>query len=169
LTAFLCLEILLTERWVIMKEYEKIFKEYLYKRGLKLTLPRKIIIDYIFKTHDHFDADTIYTQIRSRHKNVSRATVYRTIPLLIDAGLIRQSFRHNGKDYYEHIYGHDNHLHFFCNNCHSVIEINSDKFEPVMEQLSKKINFQIKEYKIEILGLCKKCRSNKSDRKESNE
>ena len=141
-----------------MKKEILVFEKYLVSKDLKLTKPRKIILDTVFATHEHFNVDGLYDQIRKKHKDVSRATIYRTIPLLIESGLIKQSLRCLAKDHYEHTYGHDRHLHFICEKCGKIIEVESKETESILNKLAKIHNFAIKEYNVGAKGLCKKCR-----------
>ncbi len=136
-----------------------VFGKYLISKGLKLTKPRKIILDTVFATHKHFNVDELYDLIRKKHKDVSRATIYRTIPLLVDSGLIKQSLRCLAKDHYEHTYGHDRHLHLICEKCGKIIEVESREAENILNELAKKHNFHIKEFNVGARGICKKCRN----------
>ena len=68
-----------------MNAHEKVFINFLKEKGLKLTSPRRIIMEAVFQNHDHFDIETLYDQIRKEHEDVSRATIYRTVPLLVEA------------------------------------------------------------------------------------
>ena len=97
-----------------MKKEKELYRDFLKSKNLKLTKPRLIIMEAVFENHEHFNVDDLYEQIKKKHKNVSRATIYRTVPLLVESGLIKQSLRCESKDIYEHTYGHENHLHFIC-------------------------------------------------------
>ena len=140
-----------------MKEHEKIFKEFLKTKGLKLTAPRRIILDTIFTYHRHFNVDALYDVIRKDHNNVSRATIYRTMPLLVESGLIKQSLRCQSKDHYEHIHGHEDHLHFLCIKCGNIIEVESGDIEKALNKLAEKKNFKISDYNLGAKGICQKC------------
>ena len=141
-----------------MEKENLVFEKYLISKDLKLTKPRKIILDTVFATHEHFNVDGLYDQIRKKHKDVSRATIYRTIPLLVEASLIKQSLRCLAKDHYEHTYGHDRHLHLICEKCGKIIEVESKEEESILNKLAKIYNFDIKEFNVGAKGLCKKCR-----------
>ncbi len=134
-----------------------VFEKYLVSKDLKLTKPRKIILDTVFATHEHFNVDELYDKIRKKHKNVSRATIYRTIPLLVESGLIKQSLRCLAKDHYEHTFGHDRHLHLICEKCGKIIEVESKEAENILNKLAKTHNFDIKEFNVGAKGICKKC------------
>jgi Fur family ferric uptake transcriptional regulator len=140
-----------------MKAYEKIFIERLKAKGLKLTKPRNLILEEVFKTHAHFNVDDLYDAIRRKQTNVSKPTVYRTIPLLLEAGLIKKSFTRNDKDYFEHIFGHKEHLHFICQKCGKVIELESKELEAKLSELAEERHFHIVDKNILIKGICSEC------------
>ena len=144
-----------------MKIKRKLYQDFLRSKNLKLTTPRFIIMEAVFENHEHFNVDDLYEQINKKHKNVSRATIYRTIPLLIDSGLIKQSLRCESKDIYEHAYGHKNHLHFVCKNCGKIIESDFNEVENLIDKLAEIKSFTISEYNFGAHGLCKNCQSKK--------
>ncbi len=141
-----------------MQSYEKAFIGFLREKGLKLTNPRRIILEAVFANHGHFDIETLYDQIRSEHKGVSRATIYRTVPLLVEAGLIKKPLRQDSKDQYEHSYRHRDHLHLICSECGKIIEASSKQIEKQLQQIAEKYEFEIDEKNITVDGLCKICR-----------
>ena len=140
-----------------MQKPENVFSNFLRTKGLKLTSPRKIILEAVFTTHEHFNVDAMYDLIRQTHSNVSRATIYRTMPLLVEAGLIKQSVRCQAKDYYEHIYGHSNHLHLICKVCGEIIEADSKEVEKAIEKIALKYNFSATEFDLAARGICSTC------------
>lgn len=142
-----------------MQEHEKLFSDFLKTKGLKLTSPRRVILDIIFTYHRHFNVDALYDVIRKDHQNVSRATIYRTMPLLVESGLIKQSLRCQSKDHYEHIHGHEDHLHFLCIKCGDIIEVESVEIEKALDKLSAKKNFIINDYNLGAKGICEKCQA----------
>ncbi|MFC1887938.1 Fur family transcriptional regulator [Candidatus Cloacimonadota bacterium] len=148
-----------------MNSYEKAFIGYLKERGLKLTKPRRIILEAVFKNHGHFDIETLYDQIKVEHKGVSRATIYRTIPLLVEAGLIKKPLRQGFKDHYEHTYGHMNHLHLLCTECGKIIEVGTKQVENQLLDIVSKNDFHLSEYNISISGVCNKCQKKSSRKK----
>ncbi|MBN1327651.1 MAG: transcriptional repressor [Candidatus Cloacimonetes bacterium] len=140
-----------------MEEHEGLFRSYLDSRSLKMTRPRKIILEAVFAIHEHFDVDILYDRIRKKHRDVSRATIYRTLPLLVESGLIKQSLRCQAKDHYEHIFGHKQHLHFICNRCGRIFEVDSSGIEQDLRKLASGTGFRIEEINIEANGLCSDC------------
>jgi Fur family transcriptional regulator, ferric uptake regulator len=140
-----------------MSEHEEIFKGFLEHRGLKLTLPRRQILDTVFGLHEHFDAEQLYAKLRQVSRDVSLATVYRTIPLLVEAGLIQLSLRFSSRDVYEHIYGHQKHIHWVCRECGRVVETRLDSVKPMLEKDAENIMFRMEDISIQIRGLCWQC------------
>lgn len=143
-----------------MQEHEKMFKKFLKTKSLKLTVPRRIILNTIFHYHRHFNVDALYEVIRKEHKNVSRATIYRTMPLLVESGLIKQSLRCESKDHYEHVYGHANHLHLICILCGAIIEVNSSVVDPIIDRLAEDNAFTLQDYNLSAKGICSNCADN---------
>lgn len=137
-------------------EYRKIFNDYLQGRGLRLTRIREIILEAVFATHSHFDAEELYDYVRS--KNVSRATVYRTIPLLVDSGLVKKSLFGLNKEKYEHIYGHPNHFHIICQNCGRVVEQIDKDLEQSIVRITENNGFKYQDYNLRISGVCSLCK-----------
>ncbi len=135
-----------------------IFENFLKTKGLKLTKPRQVILDVVFETHTHFNVDELYDIIKKDHQNVSLATIYRTMPLLVNSGLIKQSHRSQSKEHFEHIHGHADHLHLICSNCGNLIEEESKELENKLNTLAKKHNFVIEEFNINAKGKCFKCK-----------
>lgn len=141
-----------------MSKEEKIFKEFLKRQNKKLTQPRKIILQEIYAVHNHFDVDFLYEKIHKKYKNVSRATIYRTMPLLMEAGLIKQTLRCESKDHYEYTLGNKNHLHLICMKCGKIYEGKSNEIENWINKTAQKYDFEIKKYDLGAKGICAKCR-----------
>ena len=74
---------------VVMDAIQK-FREYIKEKGMRNTPERETIIEEIFAIHDHFDVDELFLRLRNKKKRISKASLYRTIPLLIDSGLIKE-------------------------------------------------------------------------------
>ncbi|PIV57159.1 transcriptional repressor [Candidatus Desantisbacteria bacterium CG_4_10_14_0_8_um_filter_48_22] len=149
-----------------MKTYERQFKSYLKEKKLKLTPERKIILSAILSFHGHFDVDGLYEKIRAEGKNLSRATIYRAMPLFIESGFIREILNSRGKASYEHIFGHEHHDHLLCIKCGRIIEFKEDKIEELQEEVCKKYDFEPVEHRLGIRGYCNKCRNKKKQERQ---
>jgi len=144
-----------------MKPENDKFKQFLQTQGLKLTPERREILSGAFSLHTHFDAERLYDTLRERGSRLSRATVYRTLPLLVDSGLIRETLRCEGKSSYEHTYGHEHHDHLLCVNCGKIIEFCEDNINRLRDAICRQHDFEPVECRLGIRGLCKKCRGKK--------
>ncbi|HOV16069.1 MAG TPA: transcriptional repressor [Candidatus Cloacimonadota bacterium] len=145
-----------------MQQPEIIFSAFLTHKGLKFTPARQLILQTVFKLHEHFDREQLYEQIHKVNRDVSRATVYRTIPLLVEAGLVQKSMRSETRDEFEHIYGHPKHAHLICRNCGAIAETGLQQLEKQILNIAKVQNFQLETIKLEITGLCWKCQSDEN-------
>lgn len=141
----------------------KIFRDYLEAKGLKLTKPRSLILEAAFAVHDHFSAEQLYQLIKRDSDEVSLATVYRTIPLLIEAGLLQQSLRSASGESYEHILGHPKHIHWICSQCGSVVETDIKEIKQILKTTAQKLNFEVGDIKLNIHGLCWKCQESENE------
>ncbi|KUK50224.1 MAG: Transcriptional regulator [candidate division TA06 bacterium 32_111] len=140
-----------------MLSYKERFKYFLKERNLKYTPERKEIIEAIVKLQKHFDAEDIYKQLRKQKSNVSLATIYRTIPLLIDSGLIIETLHCRDKVLYERIYNKKHHDHLVCINCGKIIEFYNGEVEKLQDEICRKYQFVATEHRLGIKGYCKEC------------
>ena len=140
-----------------MQEHEVIFESFLERKGLKLTQPRKLILNTVFNLHEHFDIEQLYDIIHKDHSEVSRATVYRLIPLLVESGLIQKSVRGDTRDKYEHIFGHTRHAHWVCKECGTVIETVIQRLMKLLQYQAKEMRFSITDTSLELRGVCSNC------------
>jgi Fur family ferric uptake transcriptional regulator len=134
-----------------------IFKEFLRKKRLKFTNERRTILTEVFARHGHFDPEELLTGMRKKNIRVSRASIYRTLPLLLECGLIEQVGRNDKHAHYEHIFGHGHHDHLICLNCGAVLEVFSPKLEAIQEDLCRKAGFRGMKHTLEIKGHCSSC------------
>ena len=129
--------------------------QFLDKRNLRVTAQRQAIIDTVFSTDKHFTAEQLLEWSRTRDRSVSRATVYRTLPLLTESGLVREM--DFGKDYkfYDPNYAeHPNHNHLICHDCEKIVEFESEKIAKLEDEISHGLGFSIKTQRLQITASC---------------
>lgn len=136
----------------------KIFRNYLCEKGLKLTKERIAVLREVFSFHGHFGPEDLYFRIREAGIKASRASVYRTLNLLIGSGLVEKVSRSGKGNIYEHTYGHEHHDHMICDACGQIIEFYSEKLEKLQDDICMKNNFSGASHTLEIRGRCNKCR-----------
>ena len=131
------------------------FMEFIEAKGLRLTTQRRAIIDTVFNTEEHFTAEQLLDWSRRRDKSVSRSTVYRTLPLLTESGLVREM--DFGKDYkfYDPNYANrPNHNHIVCQDCERIVEFESEKIEKLEAEITHNLGFRLKSQRIQITADC---------------
>ena len=132
------------------------FREFLEIRGEKLTEPRRILVRHIFDSHTHFDADELVADLREAGRQVSRATVYRTLRLLVEAGLLRE-LRLTNRTAYEHDFGYPSHDHMHCTECNRIIEFRNDEIRRLRDAISLANGFRPSGHRFLITGVCAAC------------
>ncbi len=140
-----------------MEKEKEIFKKYLVDKGLKFTPERVRILEEVFSRHDHFDVEDLFQSFHDRGENISRATIYRTLPLMVESGLVQEAMRCGERICYEHIYGHRSHGHLVCVNCGKIIEFENDELEKIKKKVCGKYDFKPTEFRFGIKGYCKDC------------
>ena len=137
---------------------ESKFREYLASRvrPQKFTKQQRDIVRYIFAQHSHFDADQLEQDMRQAGLAVSRATVYRTLNKLVEAGLLRE-LAFGARRFYEHDYGYPQHEHLHCEKCGKVIEFQSPDIDNVIRSVCGEHNFQADGHSFVIRGTCAEC------------
>jgi Fur family ferric uptake transcriptional regulator len=142
-----------------MYKEKEVFKKYLIAKGLKLTPERELILKEVFSRHDHFDAEDLFQAFLDRGEDVSRATIYRALPLLVESGLVQEAMRCGERVCYEHIYGHRAHGHIICIECGKIIEFENKNLEKIRDTACEKYDFMPTEFRFGIKGYCKNCQN----------
>src|SRR5436305_8641094 len=114
------------------------FREYLASRPRpqRYTDQQRDMVQYIFSRHNHFDADQLIDDMKRAGFRVSRATVYRTLAKLVDAGLLRR-LELGPRMYYEHDYGYPQHEHLQCGRCGKMIEFQNSAIDAVLRDVCR--------------------------------
>ncbi len=134
------------------------FEVFLRLKNLRVTKPRKDVLLKAWETHTHFTAKQIYNWVRSSNGNASRATVYRTLSLLVEGGFLAGIDRGQGQVLYEHILGHRHHDHMICLSCSSITEFRNPKIEELQLLEAKSADFHMVNHSLTLEGYCSTCR-----------
>ena len=140
-----------------MEDFKQKFREYLESQDLKFTCEREAILEKIFSIHEHFDADDLLFMMRSGKKRVSKATIYRTLDLLVKSDLIIEHQLIDNKKIYEHILGHSHHDHLICFYCNRAIEFDEPLIEELQDRVCEKLNFIPERHSLKVFGKCQEC------------
>lgn len=138
-------------------ETQERFHALLQEKGLKFTHERKSIFQEVSQVKEHFDADSLYERFKSKGLRIARDTVYRTIPLLLESGVIQKSVGEGKREFFERVSGKGHHDHMVCVRCGSVIEFTCEKIETLQDKVCKEYGFQLIFHDHRLFGACKDC------------
>jgi Fur family ferric uptake transcriptional regulator len=136
---------------------EEQFLDFLRARGLRSTAERRILIREIFAQHGHIDAASILGAVKARGLSISRATVYRNLELLVEAGLAHKVRLHGRRFLYEHLHAGQRHDHLACRQCGKLVEFVSPGITALLGEICRAHGFELRENQLQILGLCRGC------------
>lgn len=137
---------------------ESKFREYLATRPRpqRYTGQQRDLVRFVFSQHSHFDAEQLIEDMKRGGFRVSRATVYRTLAKLVDAGLLRR-LELGSRTCFEHDYGYPQHEHLCCEHCGKMIEFQHPSLDLIIREVSRQYNFQSSGHSLLIRGTCAEC------------
>jgi Fur family ferric uptake transcriptional regulator len=141
-----------------MKTALQAFARYLDSKSLKLTEERKAVLKEIFLRRGHVEAEDLASNLRKKKKTASRATIYRTLELLVESGIVRKVDLGHGHFHYEPVLDDPHHEHMICLSCGKVIEFSDKTMERTLDRLCKRTGFEHRSHRFQIFGYCKDCR-----------
>ena len=134
--------------------------EFLKHKGLRRTPQRDAILDLIFASDEHFTADDLYDRVRHQQLRASRATVYRTLGLLVEAGLLHEIDLGDGQTTYDpNFLDRPTHNHLVCVDCGKVIEFEDEHLEVLNECITRRLGFRAVKQSLRIEACCEELRS----------
>ena len=135
------------------------FQNHLETRSLRFTRGRKIVFDEAMQAHGHFAAEELVKQCKNNKRQISRATIYRSLQELLEAGIIRETAFGEKHQHFEHVYDEKLHHHARCVRCHSVIEFPDLREDNIYEPILQKKGFHILGHEMHFYGICQECQS----------
>ena len=139
------------------KQEKEIFLEHIQNAGLRRTAQRDLIMEIFLRTEEHLTSDDLYWLVQKQDPTVGHTTVYRTLKLLIEAGLAREVRFGDNKTYYEHHYNHEHHDHMICTECGRVIEFFSADIEKLQDEMADNFGFKPTHHSLRLWGICAEC------------
>jgi Fur family ferric uptake transcriptional regulator len=134
------------------------FEAFLKTRGLKLTSQRRRIFERVFATHEHFSAEALVEWLaREQGPRASRATVYRTLGLLLEGQFLSALDAGQGELVYEHVLGHVHHDHMLCLSCGRIEEFHDERIEELQLAACRKKGFELVSHDLRLRGYCRGC------------
>jgi Fur family ferric uptake transcriptional regulator len=137
----------------------EVLSNYIRNKNMKQSDQRQQILEIFLKTERHLTAEELYLMVKEKIPSIGSATIYRTLKLLVEAGLCRELRVENGLTRYEHLYGHEHHDHLICTKCGKFVEIVSPDIEALQEKIAKKNGFFLERHRLELYGICRACRN----------
>ena len=134
------------------------FREYLGSRPRpqRFTGQQRDLVQYIFAKHHHFTTEQLIRDLQPAGLDISRATVYRTLSKLADAGLLRK-LEFGTETYYDHDYGYPQHEHLLSEQCKRLIEFQHPDIETAIREVASQHQFQFSGHTLIIRGVCLDC------------
>lgn len=138
---------------------EKIYA-FIAEKGLRKTAQRDAIIEAAFSTTEHYTAEDLLVMARKNEPSVSRATVYRTLPLLVECGVLKEmDFGREFKFYDPNFVDHPQHNHLICVDCDKIVEFEDRNLETLENCISKRLGFSPSAKIIRIEATCDQLKS----------
>lgn len=138
---------------------------YMVKRGLRSTEQRRLIIDALFDAGDHVTIDGLLRQVRAVDARVGYATVYRTMKLLAESGVVQEHKFGDGFTRYELSDEDAHHDHLICLECGKITEFEEPSIEELQERVATRYGFLVKQHKHELYGVCAECQRKMSKKR----
>ncbi len=133
--------------------------ESLRPAGGKRSGKRDLIVNVFLRQEGHLSADDLVDLIRREDHKISRATVYRTLQWMVEAGIARKVDFGEGRFRFEHSYRHPRHFHLICKSCNQSSEFLSSDIEALLEEVAAARNFSARQSVLQIYGTCESCRT----------
>ena len=141
-------------------EHLKTFQEFLAKKSLRLTNQRRAILEAVYQQEEHYTAEELLTHAKDIDDSVSRATIYRTLPILIDCDIVRVI--DIGKDY--KYYATNNQeanfqAQIFCKDCDKIFEIDAPFMDWYSTTAADRLGLEVQNQRLQINAICKKVKN----------
>ena len=133
------------------------FEAFLRKRQLRLTEARAAIVEVALARSGHYPIDDLIADLKARGIRGSKATVYRTLPLLAEAGILQPAIVAGESKSYETTFGQDHHDHLLCSRCGKVVEFGHEPFEVMQREVAARHGFRLETHHHELVGTCPDC------------
>lgn len=137
-----------------------LFRRFLRDQGLPVTQQREAIAEVVFGSPEHLSVEEIEDRLRRSGERIGKATVYRTLEMLVRSGLVAEHDFGEGFKRYEHLFGQGPaHEHLICTECNRVTEIQSSELFRLQEEVAREHGFRPVRYRLQIYGLCAGCQA----------
>ncbi len=132
----------------------KILEDYIILKKLRRTPERNYLLKLIYERNDHFGAEDLFLAIDKNLFNVSKATVYNSLDLFLECGIITKHYLNNNTSIYEKAYGFKQHDHFICQECKKIIEFCDPRLYQIKKSLEEVLKVEINSHQLYLYGTC---------------
>ena len=143
-------------------ELQSAYVERLRPPGGRRSSKRELIVNVFLRQQGHLSADDLVALMRSEDQRISRATVYRTLRWMVEAGIARKVDFGEGRFRFEHSYRHPRHFHLICKSCNRSYEFLSSDIESLLEEVAQARQFTAGRSVVQIYGTCEECRTGRA-------
>jgi Fur family ferric uptake transcriptional regulator len=140
---------------------EERLREYLKTHNLRMTPERLQVLEGVLSREGHFDAEELLQFLQKQGKTVSRATLYRTLEHLADAGLVLRHHFREGHALFEHAHERKDHDHMVCERCGRVFEFLNERLHQIQNEICQNAGFRETRHVHQIFGVCRDCQKKK--------
>jgi Fur family ferric uptake transcriptional regulator len=134
------------------------FRRHLREHHQPITRQRELVAHVVFRSEEHLSVDAIQRELRQEGEQVGLATVYRTLDLLVESGLVRAHEFGEGFKRYEPMAPRSDHEHLICERCGRVVEFANERLERMLPVLADEHGFHHRRHRVDIYGICRECR-----------
>lgn len=132
-------------------------RTYLRAQGLRSTDARRKILESVFGEPGHFTAEDLLDRLRAAGERVSRASVYRTLSLLVEGGFVETREFRRGQMMYEAMLGQHHHDHLICTACGKIVEFENPAIEKLQDEVAREHGFDLDGHSLRLFGRCGPC------------
>ncbi len=137
-----------------------LFRRYLRDQGLPVTQQREEIADVVFSSSEHLSVEELEARLRARGEKIGKATIYRTLEMLVRSGLVEEYDFGEGFKRYKHLFGQTLvREHLICTECGKVEEVETPDLSQLQEGLARERGFQAARHRLEMYGICAECQA----------
>ncbi len=136
------------------KEVNRIFSKYLDDHSLRKTRERFAMLDEVYSLNDHFDADSLFLQMKNKKHTISRATIYNTIDLLLNCDLITKHQFGKNLAKYEKSFEYKQHDHLICEDCSHIFEFCDPRLQQIQSMMGELLKFKVTHHSLNLYGKC---------------
>lgn len=127
------------------------------RNGLKQSTRRDLILETLVGSNRHMTAEELLREVRQRDGRIGAATVYRTLRVLQDSGIVAERHFEGGTTQFE-IIGEEHHDHLICTKCKTIVEFDDTVIEEAQGRIAAKHGFELLSHRHELYGICPQCR-----------